>query len=98
MIGKVYGTVAQPLVFEGYANDFDKAIAGIEFSLDDGTTWSTYRVDNATPERNLYWKFEYIPERCGTYELLIRSVNEDGTASPEPARVSFVVLDKEAAS
>ena len=91
MIGEVQGTVGVPLVFEGYANDFDKAIEAVQFSLDDGATWTTYATSGVTAERNLYWTFSYTPQRPGAYELLIRSVNEDGAASPEPARVQFWV-------
>ena len=91
MIGSVRGTVGVPLVFEGYANDFDKAIRAVQFSLDGGRTWTTYGTPGTTAERNLCWRYEYTPERPGSYELLVRSVNEDGAASPEPARVPFFV-------
>ena len=91
MIGTVCGAVGRPLVFEGYANDFDKAIRAVQFSLDDGKTWATHETVGTTSERNLYWRYEYVPERPGSYELLVRSVNQDGAASPYPARVAFYV-------
>ncbi len=93
MIGTVQGFVGTPLAFEGYANDFDKAIRAVEFSLDDGETWTTCETRGTTAERNLYWRFECVPERAGVYELLVRSVNEDGAASPQPARVPFCVVE-----
>lgn len=89
MIGGVRGEVGRPLVFEGYANDYDKRIKAVQFSLDDGETWTTYETPGTVPDKNLYWKFEYVPEQIGAYQLLIRSVNEDGVASPIPARVNF---------
>lgn len=92
MIGCVDGRVGEPLVFEGYANDFDKSISAVQFSLDGGATWSTCETPGTSAERNLYWRFEYVPERAGSYELLVRSVNEDGAASGHPARVAFRIV------
>lgn len=91
MIGSVKGTVGVPLVFEGYANDYDKCIRAVQFSMDDGETWTTYGTPDTVPDKNLYWKFEYVPEVPGIYQLLIRSVNEDGEPSPMPARINFWV-------
>lgn len=98
MIGTVYGAVGRPLVFEGYANDFDKAIRAVQFSLDDGKTWATHETVGTTSERNLYWRYEYVPERPGSYELLVRSVNQDGAVSSHPARVAFCVEEAVGAS
>ncbi len=91
MIGGVRGEVGRPLTFEGYANDYDKRIRAVQFSLDDGETWTSYDTPDTVADKNLYWKFEYTPQEPGMYQLLIRSVNEDGVASPIPARVDFWV-------
>ncbi len=91
MIGGIRGRVGEPLVIAGYANDYDKRIRAVQFSLDDGETWTTYETPGTVPDLNLYWKFEYTPEVAGAYQLLVRSVNEDGVASPTPARVDFWV-------
>ena len=90
MIGQVQATVGVPVTFTGYAGDFDRAIAAVQFSLDGGTSWTTYETPATTAERNLCWILAYTPPREGRYQLLIRAVNEDGTASPTPARVEFV--------
>lgn len=42
MLGLVQGKVGEPLTFEGYADDYDKAIVAMEFSLDGGTTWTRH--------------------------------------------------------
>lgn len=89
MIGAVRGTVGTPMVFEGYANDYDKCIKAVQFSMDDGETWTTYETPDTVPDKNLYWKFEYVPQIAGMYQLLIRSVNEDDEPSPIPAQVNF---------
>lgn len=91
MTGGVRGEIGHPLVFEGYANDPDCRIQAVQFSLDDGETWTTYETSGSQPDRNLYWRFEYTPEQAGIYQLLIRSVNEDGVESPIPAYIDFWV-------
>lgn len=91
MIGEVQGSVGTALVFEGYANDYDRRVVAVQFSLDGGRDWTTYETVGTTSERNLYWRFEYVPRHPGRYELLVRSVNEDGVASPACARVPFFV-------
>lgn len=91
MVGGVRGEVGRPLVFEGYANDYDRRIRAVQFSLDDGETWTTYETPGTVSDKNLYWRFEYTPELPGAYQLLIRSVNEDGVESPIPAYVDFWV-------
>jgi hypothetical protein len=37
----------------------------------------------------VWWSFSYTPQVAGRYELLVRSVNEEGDASPTPARYGF---------
>jgi hypothetical protein len=91
MISKITGTVGKPLTIAGYANDYDKRIIAVQFSLDDGETWTTYETPGTVPDKNLYWKFEYVPEQPGDYQLLVRSVNEDGVPSPIPAAIDFSV-------
>ena len=84
--------IGEPIGFEGYANDYDKAIVGIQFSLDNGSTWTTYETEGATSDRWVYWHFEYTPEKTGVYILKARSVNVDGKASPLAAAVRFEVV------
>lgn len=91
MIGETRGRVGVPLTFEGYANDFDKTISAVQFSLDGGGTWTTYETPGTSNELNVSWTFSYTPQEPGAYELLVRSVNEDGTVSPHIAHAPFVV-------
>ena len=92
MIGSVRGTVGVPLVFEGYANDFDKAIRAVQFSLDGGENWTSYDVSDSSPDLWVHWTFTYTPERPGTYQLLVRSVNADGDASPLADSAEFTAV------
>ncbi len=90
MIGTVSCAAGEHVTLSGYANDFDKSIRAVQFSLDDGAHWTTHETAGTTADRNLYWTFTYTPELPGRYDLLIRSVNEDGNASPTPAHVIIV--------
>ena len=86
MLGRIAGTVGKPMNFEGYADDFDKAI------LDGGATWTRHATEGAVPGKLLTWHFSYTPEQEGLYQLLVRSINEDGDASPLPDSVEFEVF------
>lgn len=91
MLGRVRGAVGEPLTFSGYADDFDKAITAIEFSLDEGVTWTRHDTPGATSDKLLTWSFAYTPEKPGLYRLRVRAVNEDGARSPLADVVEFEV-------
>lgn len=82
-------TVGEPTTFSGYADDYGKRIVGVQFSLDDGRTWTTHEVPDAGCERLVQWRFVYIPHEAGSYLLKVRAVNEDGDVSPICAEVPF---------
>ena len=83
--------LGNPIEFEGYADDFDRAIVAVEFSLDDGTTWSRCETPHTNAERWVYWHFTYLPEKAGCYVLKARAVNDCGETSPLPASHTFFV-------
>ncbi|MEG0016499.1 MAG: molybdopterin-binding protein, partial [Gordonibacter sp.] len=87
------GHVGEPLTFEGYADDYDRAIAAVQFSLDEGENWTTYSLENAPMGRWVYWHFDYVPRKPGRYKMKVRAVNEYGTVSPSSATHIFEVSD-----
>ena len=91
MLGTVFGKVGEPLTFSGYADDFDKVISAIEFSLDGGSTWTGHDTGGATTDKLLTWQFSYTPQKPGLYRLRVRAVNEDGDRSPLADVVEFFV-------
>lgn len=91
MIGPVFGRVGEPLRLNGYADDFDKEISAVQFSLNDGQDWTEYETPDADGERLLRWSFLFTPPEAGTYTMLVRSKNCEGEVSPTPARVDLVV-------
>ena len=74
----------EPYTFEGYAHALGKKITAVEFSFDQGKTWTSYPVENADVSRWVYWHFTWTPPQEGSYVIMIRSVDEDGHQSPEP--------------
>lgn len=91
MIPQVQGTVGTPVRLSGYAYDFGQTIAGVQFSLNEGRTWTTYETPGTNDYQTLSWSFDYTPERPGTYHFLIRALNDRGEPSPTPSHVTLVV-------
>lgn len=91
MIGTVRGEAGRPVTVEGYAQDFGFPVAAVQFSCDDGGTWTTYDTPDAADDRNVNWAFTFTPPRSGRYDLLVRAVSADGRATPQPARVAVDV-------
>lgn len=93
MIARTFGYVGKPLRFKGTAYDFGHAVRGVQFSLDDGAHWSTYETPGTNDYQNVSWTFDWVPERAGFYILRVRSVNDEGKASPEAAFAEIEVSD-----
>ena len=89
------GHVGQAMKFEGWADDYDKRIVAVEFSLDGGETWRRHDTEGTDAVRWVWWTFEWKPEEAGHYTMLVRSVNEDGKTSPMPAAHCFEVVELE---
>lgn len=86
------GRMGDAMVFEGWADDFDRKIVAIEFSLDGGGTWMRHKTPNTDAVRWVWWRFEWEPEAAGSYAMQVRAVNEDGKVSPHPAEHRFEVI------
>lgn len=91
MIPRLYASVGESVELSGYAMDFDHTIGAVQFSLDDGRNWTTYATEGTTDYQNVNWTFIYTPEEEGLYVMKIRSVNDEGKASPAAASVEILV-------
>lgn len=91
MIPRTYAHVGETLRFKGSAYDFGHRIAAVQFSMDDGATWTSYETPGTNDYQNVSWTFEYVPAETGFYILKVRSVNDEGAVSPEAAHVEIVV-------
>ena len=84
--------VGEPIVFEGYLDDFDNGVAAVQFSLDDGVSWTDYDTSGAVAEAGLSWRFVYTPEEPGCYLLKARAKSRSGAVSPLVSGFAFEVL------
>lgn len=83
--------LGRTITFSGYADDYDKRIVAMQFSLDEGRTWATHDVSDTTADLWVRWTYSFCAEEPGRYRLRVRSVNEDGKASPSAAVADFYV-------
>ena len=83
--------VGRPISFSGYVDDFDQGVSAIQFSLDDGATWTSYDTDGAVIDKGVNWHFDYTPTRPGRYVLKARAVDGAGNASALVASYAFEV-------
>ncbi len=82
----------RPIEFAGYVDDFDRTIRAMEFSLDDGASWTAYPTEAVDKSRGVNWRFVYTPPQAGRYLLKVRPVTEDGEPSPLVAGFAFEAL------
>lgn len=83
--------IGKTITFQGYADDYDKAVVAMQFSLDDGSSWVTHDVSDTTADLWVHWTYSYTPDKPGSYRLRVRSVNDRGRTSPCDAVVDFIV-------
>lgn len=83
--------VGDSLEFDGYVDDFERNVSAMQFSLDDGATWTTYQTTGARIDSGVKWHFVYRPEKPGRYLLKVRAVNGEGKASDIVAEYPFEV-------
>lgn len=93
MIPRTYGHVGKTIRFKGSAYDFGHAVRAIQFSLDEGKNWTTYETPDTNDYQNVTWTFDWVPEKAGFYVLRVRSVNDEGTTSPESAFAEIEVAE-----
>lgn len=91
MIPRIYARAGESVRISGNAYDFGHAVAAIQFSLDEGEHWTAYETPGTNDYQNVTWEFECTFDRPGSYVLHVRSVNDEGKASPEAAFVALTV-------
>ena len=83
--------VGNPVCFTGFIDCVDSSTVAVQFSLDDGETWVTYPVQDASFDGGVSWRYSYTPPQAGFYELKVRSVGSDNTPSGYISRILFEV-------
>ena len=76
----------KPYTFEGYASAWDDTITALEFSFDQGETWTRYETTGADKTRWVYWHLTWQPPQAGSYVLMARSYASDGSVTYKPIR------------
>lgn len=71
----------KPHTFEGFADAYDEKIVSIEFSMDQGKTWTMYELGDTDVYKWIYWYFTWTPETDGSYVLSVRATTESGLTS-----------------
>ena len=73
----------EPYTFEGWCNAWEDPVIALEFSMDNGATWTRFDTPGCDTERWVHWTYTWTPEVDvdTAYVLQIRGVclNEDGT-------------------
>ncbi|MDO4493519.1 MAG: molybdopterin-dependent oxidoreductase [Clostridia bacterium] len=70
-----------PHTFEGYADAYDQKIASIEFSMDQGKTWTKYDLGDTDVTKWVYWNWTWTPQTDASYVLTVRATTEEGLVS-----------------
>lgn len=91
MIGTVTGTLDQPVTLSGYAQAFDTPVIALQFSADEGQTWSSFSITDTDPDCNVNWSFTFSPQEIGTYHIAVRARTADGRTTPLPSCATIVV-------
>ncbi len=84
-------SVGDQVSFEGVADDLGSPIASIEFSFDDGDTWTSCPTDGATADKWVNWSFTTSFDQPGDYHMIARARTADGVVSPLSASLDFTV-------
>lgn len=79
----------EPFTFEGYADGWTNQIVAVEFSFDNGETWTRFDTPGTNTEQWVTWSFTWTPEagKDTAYVLSARAVLADGTTTAEPMRI-----------
>lgn len=67
------GQVGKQITFEGYADAYNEPINKVEYSLDNGKTWTAMDTPNTDINRWVYWRMNFTPQEAGSYHLKIRA-------------------------
>lgn len=83
--------VGDQVSFEGVADDLGSPIAAVEFSFDDGDTWTSCATEGATADKWVNWSFTTSFDQPGDYHMIARARTADGVVSPLSASLDFSV-------
>lgn len=71
----------EEFTIEGYADAWNNEVTAIDVSFDNGTTWTTYPVENTTTYTWVTWKFKFTPAEDGAYVFCVRAHDAAGNVT-----------------
>lgn len=75
----------EPFTLKGYASAWDDPIVAVEFSMDNGETWTRFDTPHTNTDQWVTWDFTFTPEAVDdAYVLSVRAVSESGLVTEEP--------------
>jgi len=69
------GNEAKTVHLEGFADAWDEPIEKVEFSFDQGETWTVMDTPDNNPNFWTYWRLDFTPPAEGAYLLDIRTTS-----------------------
>ncbi len=79
--------VGESYTFHGYADCFEQPVTAVEFSMDNGMTWTHYDTPGTTSNNWVTWTFDFTPEARGAYVFAVRAIGENGITTADPVKV-----------
>lgn len=79
--------------FEGYANSIYRDVVAVEFSFDQGETWTSFDTSESTGDKWVYWYFTWTPPKAGSYTIRVRCIDEEGNITPTPEEIMITVAE-----
>lgn len=84
----------KPYTFHGYADAYNEEIDYLEFSFDNGETWTKYEVDGSDPNKVVWWNLTWTPPEHGAYTVTVRAATVEGSQSYQTHNVMVNAKDE----
>ncbi|WP_270295217.1 hypothetical protein [Eggerthella sinensis] len=84
----------KPYTFHGYADAYNEEIDYLEFSFDNGETWTKYEVDGSDVNKVVWWNLTWTPPEHGAYTITVRAATVEGSVSYQTHTVMVNAKDE----
>lgn len=84
----------KPYTFHGYADAYNEEIDYLEFSFDNGETWTKFEVDGEDVNKVMWWNLTWTPPEKGAYTITVRAATVEGSVSYQTHTVMVNAKDE----
>lgn len=84
----------KPYTFRSYADAYNEEIDYLEFSFDNGETWTKYEADGSDPNKVVWWNLTWMPPEHGAYTVTVRAATVEGSQSYQTHTVMVNAKDR----